>query len=198
MCIRRKKLGEGLTVSQRQEIAVDMIEEIMKDGYHISTAIQILENYYCGNFNIRHLLKGTKFDITSSDYIAAIVKRGDVWSEIKPANFIFLASNSLALLLRDIITLTGFSIYDATCIILEHLQIPLTERNFEIFGKLIKPTLKRDWVWEIKSVKKEELWKSAFGKYKKQIEYYGRKGCSVEKILTKDTISILGLQLDNR
>jgi hypothetical protein len=195
MCIRRKRLGEGLTVSQKQEIVVDMIEEIMKGGYHVSTAIQILENYYCGNVNVKYLLKGTKFDVMSGDYIAAIIKKGDVWSEIRPANFIFLASNSLALLLRDIIALTGFSIYDATCIILEHLQIPLTERNFEIFGKLIKSTLKREWVWELKSVKKEELWKSAFGKYTKQIEYYSRKGCKVEKILNKDTISILGLQL---
>jgi hypothetical protein len=196
MSFRRKCLGEGLTVAQKQEIAIDMIEDLMKDGYHLVTAIKILENYYCGNVNLKNLLKGTKFDIKDGNHIAAIIWDGKQWSEIKSANFIFLVSNSLAILLRDIISSTKISIYDASCIILEHLHIPMTEENFETFGKLIKSTLKRTWVWHAKIVSKEDLWKSAFGKYKRYIEFYNHKGCDISKILNKETINILQLQLE--
>jgi len=194
MCIHRKHLGEGLSESDKKEIAVDMIEELLKDGYHVSVAVRILENYYCGNINIKQLLVGTKFDITMGNHVVAIVKnKNGEWSEIKQSNFIFLVSNTLAATARDIIAKTHVSLYDAACIILDYLQIPINEENLEIFGKVIKTTLKRYWLWEVYSVDKKELWKSALGKYRPQIKGYIRRGCHIEDIIDKDVMNIIGI-----
>jgi hypothetical protein len=194
------ELGQGLTEDEKREVFLDILEDLMKEEQvHLTVALKILENHYSvvsGSF--RKYLVGSKFDNSSSkNYIVAIIPRsGGGWEEIKSSNFQFICSNTLAIYMRDIMTNTGLSFNDAVEALMEKLQIPITEKNAEEFGKIIRSTFKSDWIWKAKGTKKDStFWEKAFGKYKKQIEWYSRHGCDVRKILPEIAIQQLNLNL---